>query len=117
MTLGTTHALKFVVDRERPNGSGKSFPSGHTASAFLGASYLHYRYGWEYALPAYAAAAIVGYSRVEADEHHWEDVVAGAAIANLSAYVLTDELDESVSIVPFIDWHKQSFGIVAKLRF
>ncbi len=58
VTLGTTFALKYGVDRERPDGGGQSFPSGHTASAFMGASYLHYRYGWQYGFPAYAAATV-----------------------------------------------------------
>jgi membrane-associated phospholipid phosphatase len=117
VTMGITYALKYSLDRERPDGGGQSFPSGHTASAFMGASYLHYRYGWEYGLPAYAAAAAVGYSRVEADKHHWEDVIAAAVIANLSAYVFTDTLEESVSIVPFTDWGKHNFGIMARFRF
>lgn len=123
VTIGVTRLLKNTIDSERPNGAcktahcGKSFPSGHTASAFMGASFLHYRYGWEYGLPAYVAASAVGYSRVKADKHHWRDVIGAAAIANLSAYVLTDALDENVSIAPFTDWRKKNFGILARLRF
>lgn len=118
VTMGLTFGLKVAVDRERPNnGGGMSFPSGHTASAFMGASYLHYRYGWEYGLPAYAASAVVGYSRVEADKHHWEDVVAAAVLANVTAYVFTDTLNEDVIIVPFIELRKKNFGIAASIRF
>lgn len=118
VTLSLTEVLKIAVDRERPNnGGGRSFPSGHTARAFMGASYLHYRYGWEYGLPAYAAAAVVGYSRVNADKHHWEDVVAGAVIANVTAYVFTDALDADVVLIPFTDLRKKNFGITASIRF
>ena len=116
-TMATTYALKYSVNSQRPKGGGQSFPSGHTASAFMGASYLHYRYGWEYGLPAYAAAAVVGYSRVAADQHHWEDVVGAAVIANVSAFILTDRLDDRVQLVPFMDLSKRSFGIVGKIRF
>jgi membrane-associated phospholipid phosphatase len=49
--------VKRTVDRERPDGGGLSFPSGHTS----GASYLHYRYGWKYGLPTYLAEAAVGW--------------------------------------------------------
>ncbi len=115
--MGLTYGLKYSVDRERPNGGDQSFPSGHTASAFMGASFLHYRYGWEYGVPAYAAAALVAYSRVDADKHYWEDVVAAAVLANVTAYIFTDTLNENVVIVPFADLRKKNFGITAAIRF
>lgn len=111
------HGLKRAVDRERPDGGGLSFPSGHTSGAFSGASYLHYRYGWEYGLPAYLTAAAVGYSRVVADKHYWTDVLAGAAIANLSAFLLDDPINQRVTVLPMLDARKPSFGIVASIRF
>ncbi len=117
VTLGLVQGLKYATDTERPDGGSRSFPSGHTAAAFAGASYLHYRYGWEWGLPTYAAAAIVGYSRVEADRHYWYDVVAGAAIANLVAYVVTDRFDENVVIVPVLDLGKHDFGLLASFRW
>ena len=117
VTLGTVYGLKYAVDKERPDGGARSFPSGHTASAFAGASYLHYRYGWQWALPAYAAAGLVGYSRVEADRHDWYDVVAGAAIANLVAFVLTDTAADDVVIVPIVELGKPNFGLLAQIRF
>ena len=47
------------------------------------------RYGWEYGVPAYAAATFVGYSRVESKQHFTKDVVAGAGIGILSSYIFT----------------------------
>ena len=47
------------------------------------------RYGWEYGIPAYAAASFVAYSRVEANEHYPHDVIAGAAIGILSSFIFT----------------------------
>ena len=117
ITLGTVQALKYGLDTERPDGGSRSFPSGHTAAAFAGASYLHYRYGWEWGLPTYAAAALVGYSRVDADRHYWYDVVAGAAIANAVAYVMTDRVDENVVIVPIFELVKKDFGLLARIEF
>ena len=116
--MGTTEALKYTINSKRPDGHGRqSFPSGHTTAAFMGASYLHYRYGWEYGLPAYAAAALVGYSRVHAREHHWIDVVGGALVGNVAAYFLTDPKDDTVTIMPFTDLRKPSFGIMARIKF
>ena len=86
-----THSLKFAVDAERPNGNdNNSFPSGHTSAAFQGAAFLQMRYGWEYGLPAYAAASYVGYSRVHGEYHYWRDVAAGAALAVGIQYAITE---------------------------
>jgi len=85
-TFGVTQILKYTIDKKRPNGSDKSFPSGHTSAAFQGASFIHKRYGLKYAIPAYIGASFVGYSRVESDNHYVEDVLAGAAIGIASSF-------------------------------
>ncbi len=96
ITLG----LKGAVDKRRPNGECcDSFPSGHTSFAFMGATFLQRRYGRNYAIPAYAAASFVGFSRVDSDKHFVEDVVAGAAIGYLSSYFLTSRYP-GASVVP-----------------
>jgi membrane-associated phospholipid phosphatase len=56
------------------------------------------RYGWEFGIPAYAAATFVAVSRVEAKEHHVQDVLAGAAIGIASSYLLSQ---------PYQGWHLQ----------
>jgi membrane-associated phospholipid phosphatase len=117
VTVGIVQGLKHTIDRERPNGKDRSFPSGHSAAAFSGASYLHYRYGWQYGTPAYLAASVVGYSRVEADKHFVGDVIAGAAIANLVAFFLVDSINEDVVIIPVFNSKKPNFGILANFKF
>jgi len=85
-----TFGLKFAIDKERPDGSDKnSFPSGHTSYAMQGASFVHLRYGWRYAVPLYVGAAYVGYSRVHSKKHYELDVLAGAAVGFLSTYFFT----------------------------
>jgi hypothetical protein len=117
LTVGTVQGLKHIVDRERPNGENHSFPSGHAAWAFSGASYLHYRYGWQFGTPAYLAASVVAYSRIEADKHFVGDVIAGAAIANLVSFFLVDSFNEEVIIIPIFNTHKPNFGILACFPF
>lgn len=86
----TTVVLKEAIHKKRPNGQCcSSFPSGHTSAAFMGASFIHRRYGWKYAWPAYLGATFVAYSRVEADKHFVEDVAAGAAIGIASSFLFT----------------------------
>lgn len=84
--------LKYSVGRERPSDTGNpyrfrpftnhnSFPSGHTTQAFAVATVIasHYPAWWVEAL-AYGSAGLVGYCRVEQNEHWTSDVVAGALI-------------------------------------
>jgi membrane-associated phospholipid phosphatase len=98
---GVSFGLSHVIRERRPNGADfHSFPSDSTAVAFSAASYLQIRYGWSYGLPAYALAAFVGYSRVEAREHHWGDVLAGAAIG-WGASELTTVRYQSLAITAY----------------
>lgn len=84
-----TKSLKLAVDRQRPDGGGHSFPSGHTAAVFASASVLHGHFGWKAALPAYSLAAFVGWTRLR-DEQHWlSDVGAGAAIGVIVGQTVT----------------------------
>lgn len=81
-TAAATQILKYTVRAPRPNNpdSVTSFPSGHTSSAFSGASFIHKRYGLTYAIPAYIGAIYTGYSRVKAEKHYTKDVIAGALL-------------------------------------
>ncbi|WP_162558713.1 phosphatase PAP2 family protein [Robertkochia solimangrovi] len=92
-TLGLTYILKYAIDKPRPDGrtDGKAFPSGHTAAAFSGASFLQRRYGWEYGIPAYAVAGFVAYSRVEGinDRHDGWDILGGIIVGVGSTYLFT----------------------------
>lgn len=101
VTLGATYALKYSVNERRPNGGNQSFPSGHSSISFCSAEFMRKRYGWEYGIPAYAAASFVAYSRVEAGEHYPHDVVAGAAIGILSSFIFTK---------PYKGWNVQLEG-------
>lgn len=84
------NGLKYLVPEDRPDHSDKhSFPSGHTASAFSGAAFIHKRYGIQRAILPYIAAGFTGFSRVYAKRHHIHDVLAGAAIGELTGYFFT----------------------------
>ncbi|MRI33443.1 PAP2 family protein [Endozoicomonas sp. OPT23] len=95
----STYGLKKTIRKQRPNnGNRDSFPSGHTSAAFQGASFIHFRYGWQYAVPAYLGAAFVGYSRVDAEKHYTVDVLAGAALGVLSSWYFTEPFDNGLHI-------------------
>jgi membrane-associated phospholipid phosphatase len=113
----TTYGLKYIVNAKRPNGGDKGFPSGHTNAAFFAAGYLEDRYGWEVGVPAHLVAGLVGWSRVHTRDHNWGQVVAGAAIGELSAYVFTTRRDENVKFFPWTDPESGAVGIAMVARF
>jgi hypothetical protein len=61
-----TYAIKFATNRTRPNGDPRSFPSGHASTSFTVAMVLQEHFGWKVGIPAFAAAAYTGTSRVPA---------------------------------------------------
>lgn len=96
MTIAV-NGLKYSIDRPRPDGaSGGSFPSGHTATAFMAAAMLHEEYGWRspwFSFGGYAIASATGISRIINDRHWASDVIAGAVIGVASVrlgYFLAD---------------------------
>ncbi len=100
-TQASTEIIKRLTQRKRPNynpGDDKhSFPSGHTASAFTGASFIHKRYGFKKAILPYTFATIVGISRVYAKKHWTTDVLGGAALATLISFTFTDKSGVSIA--------------------
>lgn len=99
LTLVTTYVLKYAVNEERPNGKDYSFPSAHASISFASAEFMCKRYGWKFGLPAYALASFVAYSRVEANQHYNQDVIAGAIIGIGSSCLFTR---------PFHGWQIQA---------
>jgi membrane-associated phospholipid phosphatase len=104
LTVGTAFGLSHIVREERPDHSDdRSFPSDTEALAFAPAAFLWDRYGWKYGVPAYAAAAFVGYARVDGQKHHWWDVVASAGIGWTYSEIFTTRFhpDDRLSAVAY----------------
>lgn len=106
---------KSLVNEERPDGSdNNSFPSNHTANAFAAATTLNIRYGWEVGLPAYGIAALSGLGRVEGNKHYWRDVLAGAALGTVSAWIFTEPFDDSVQVLPWIEGDQAGISVTMR---
>ena len=95
---GFVNGIKYTAKEMRPDGTtANSWPSGHTATAFVGATLLHKEYGmtrspW-YSVAGYGVATATGVMRVLNNRHWVSDVLSGAGIGIMStelAYALSD---------------------------
>ncbi|WP_264564517.1 phosphatase PAP2 family protein [Flavobacterium sp. N3904] len=129
MTVTVT-GLKSITKVERPDGtSNNSFPSGHTATAFMGAEFLYQEYKdvsiW-YGVSGYAIATFTGAFRMYNNRHWLTDVAAGAGIGILSAkagywlFPTVNKLFASKSnpnrksaFIPYYDGKQVGFGYVS----
>ena len=115
INLVVVQGLKYSIAEPRPDGSSNnSFPSGHTATAFMGAHIFHKEYKHRspfYSIAAYTLATVTGVFR-QLNNRHWiSDVFAGAGIGigtTELAYFLNDgwwkekginEIEETIRII------------------
>lgn len=97
LMAAAVNSLKYSFRVMRPDGSTRnSFPSGHTATAFMTATMLHKEYGhrspW-YSIGAYTVATVTGVTRQLNNRHWMSDIMVGAGIGILAAefgYFLAD---------------------------
>ncbi|MFV0392276.1 MAG: phosphatase PAP2 family protein [Paludibacteraceae bacterium] len=88
---GIVRTMKNTINAERPDGSNsQSFPSGHTATAFVGAHILFKEYKdtspW-IGIAGYVVATGTGLLRITNKKHWLSDVSAGAGIGILSTEI------------------------------
>lgn len=92
------NSIKYTAKEMRPDGTtANSWPSGHTATAFVGATILHKEYGvtrspW-FSVAGYSVATATGIMRVLNNRHWVSDVLSGAGIGIMSgelAYAMSD---------------------------
>lgn len=84
LMAGTVQGLKNTTNVMRPDGSDNhSFPSGHTATAFMTATMLNKEYGYKspwIGVGAYSVATATGLMRMANNKHWLSDVLVGAGI-------------------------------------
>jgi membrane-associated phospholipid phosphatase len=88
--LGVTeYSTRYATHNSRPikNSVFSSFPSGHVATAFMGAEFLAEEYSGQspvIAVAGYAIAATTGVFRMYNRKHTFSEVIAGAGYGILS---------------------------------
>lgn len=89
LMAASINTIKSTTKVMRPDGSSRnSFPSGHSATAFMTATMLHKEYGltrspW-YSIGAYSIATVTAVSRQLNNRHWLSDIMVGAGIGILS---------------------------------
>lgn len=126
LVCGTVTGLKSLTQRMRPDGSAaNSFPSGHTATAFMSAEFMRMEYKdvspW-IGVAGYAAASATGVLRMYNNRHWLSDVMAGAGIGILSTQAsywlypklkegLTGKKNSSTIVMPTYDAGTRAAGL------
>jgi membrane-associated phospholipid phosphatase len=100
VTQVLTYGLKVAVRRDRPDGSGYSFPSGHASVTFASATVLQRHLGWRAALPTYSVASYVAISRLHENRHFLSDVTFGAALGIVAGRTVTRHGRNSWALLP-----------------
>ena len=96
-----TNVIKVSVDRTRPSGAPRAFPSGHTSATFASAAVLQAHYGWKVGAPAFAVAGFVAWSRTRDGAHWLSDVAFGSAIGVMSGRtVAAGHASRRVAVLP-----------------
>ncbi len=133
--LTAVYGAKHFTHILRPdNTTHNSFPSGHTAVAFMGAEFLYQEYKdrsiW-YGVAGYSVAGLTGFLRMYNNRHWFSDVVAGAGIGILStkiSYLIYPYLKEKLFFQKLFDnkeiagmilpyYNGQNYGLTMSLNF
>jgi membrane-associated phospholipid phosphatase len=110
-------SLKAAINRTRPNGAPYAYPSGHTSSAFATAGVVYRHFGARAGIPAFMAAAYVGFSRLQENKHYLTDVIAGGILGSFVSLKLAgrESREAPVSIAPYAGHGGE--GLALTIRF
>jgi len=106
--------LKVAANTESPNGENLAWPSGHVSSTMAMATVLNHAYGPLVGIPMFGLTGLVGLERLDSGEHHFSDLVFGAALGWVVAEtVMKEHPPELLSgqLVPYVDPVGQNAGI------
>lgn len=129
LTMGIlVNSMKYGIKKMRPDGSARnSFPSGHTATAFMGAEMLYQEYKdtspWIW-IAGYTMATGTGFLRMYNNRHWLTDVITGAGIGIFSVKlsywlypkIFTEKRNrKDVFVAPLYD--EKNIGATAQIIF
>ncbi len=116
----TTLALKGIANNESPNGDPFGWPSGHTSSTFCLATVMHEAYGPKVGIPLFIFASFVGYERIDARNHDFNDVISGAIIGIAIGHAVMQNHQPRIlgfDVIPWSDPANNAVGIALMKEF
>jgi hypothetical protein len=131
IAISTVLGLKEAFPHIRPDSTNNnSFPSGHTAGAFVSAEFMHQEFKDEsiwYSIAGYSVASLTGAMRMLNNRHWLSDVLVGGAIGMFTtkvvylAYPWIDEKTNrnkhyNMGFMPFFTGHSAGLVVVWVIR-
>ncbi len=110
----STVLLKTAACTESPNGEDWAWPSGHVSSSMVVATVMNDAYGPLVGVPLFGLTGLVAVERMDSGEHHFSDVVFGAALGWVVAETIMKDQPPEIAgghIVPYVDPYGRNAGV------
>jgi len=111
-----TVALKLACGTKGPNGDPFDWPSGHTSSSFTFATVMYEHYGPWVGVPLLGFATWVGYERLAARNHDFNDVISGALIGIAIGHAVASHHQPKVLGMDVVPYVRPGFAGVALIK-
>ncbi|UZR96427.1 phosphatase PAP2 family protein [Chondrinema litorale] len=128
ITSSLTQAGKRIINKQRPNGSDYSFPSGHTSFSFTNSAVLFEEFrdsSTGLAYSGYFLTSTVGALRVINNKHWLSDVLVGAGLGILVTKLVYHyeplknwnpfEKTKNLTFIPKVNGSNYGFKLIYKL--
>jgi hypothetical protein len=119
-----TVAIKGITNTSRPTTEFQhgryGFPSYHASSTFSLAAVVDEYYGWQWGVPAYVMAGLVGWSRIDQREHDLSDVLFGAVLGVVVGKTVAAvhlERYSNLRVTPYFDPVTRASGVTVDTKF
>jgi hypothetical protein len=119
-----TVAIKGITNTSRPTNQFEhghyGFPSYHASSTFSLAAVVDEYYGWQWGVPAYVMAGLVGWSRIDQREHDLSDVLFGAVlgvVVGKTVAAVHIERYSNLRVTPYFDPATRTSGVTVDTKF
>jgi membrane-associated phospholipid phosphatase len=119
-----TVLIKGITNTSRPTNQFEhghyGFPSYHASSTFSLAAVVDEYYGWQWGVPAYIMAGLVGWSRIDQREHDLSDVLFGAVlgvVVGKTVAAVHMERYSNLRVTPYFDPATRTSGISVDTKF
>ncbi|HUG20326.1 MAG TPA: phosphatase PAP2 family protein [Planctomycetaceae bacterium] len=120
----STVTIKVIANTERPSTQWMNgdfgFPSAHSSTSFAIAATIEEYYGPRAGIPAYLLAGLIGWSRIDEQNHDVSDVVFGAVLGYAIAKSVAGHHlrgDSRIQFFPWTDPNRGTYGAMFQVDY